>query len=80
MLRILADDHYVAMSFDDLALFADLLNGRLYFHSNNHLSIKIYSTLFGTPCDSSLCRVVNGNLHRNLISGQNLNIIHSELS
>jgi len=27
------------VSLDDLALFADLLNGRLYFHSNNHLSL-----------------------------------------
>ena len=33
MLRILADDHYVAVPLDDLALFADLFYGRLYFHS-----------------------------------------------
>ena len=39
MLGVIADDHYVAVSLDDLALFADLLNGRLYFHSNNHLSL-----------------------------------------
>ena len=34
MLRVLADDHDVAMPLDDLALFADLLDGRLYFHSD----------------------------------------------
>ena len=39
MLRILADDHYVAVSLDNLAFLADFLYGRLYFHSNNHLSI-----------------------------------------
>jgi hypothetical protein len=32
MLGVLADDHYTAVSFDDLALFADLLYGRLNFH------------------------------------------------
>jgi hypothetical protein len=32
MLGVLADDHYMAVSFDDLALFADLLYGRLNFH------------------------------------------------
>ena len=32
VLGILADDHYAAVSFDDLALFADLLNGWLNFH------------------------------------------------
>ena len=40
MLGVFADDHYAALPLDDLALFADLLNGRPYFHSNNHLSIK----------------------------------------
>ena len=32
MLGILADDHDFAFSLDDLALFADLLNGRFHFH------------------------------------------------
>ena len=79
MLGVIADDHYVAVSLDDLALFADLLNGRLYFHSNNHLSL-IFLYLFSTPCDSSLCGVVDGNFHRYLISGKDLDIIHSKLS
>lgn len=32
MLRVFAYDHYTAFSFDDLAFFADLLNGRFNFH------------------------------------------------
>ena len=32
VLGVIADDHYVAVSLDDLALFADLLNGWFYFH------------------------------------------------
>ena len=32
MLRILADHHDLTMSLDDLALFANFLDGRLNFH------------------------------------------------
>jgi hypothetical protein len=32
MLRIFADDHYLAFSLNDLALFADLLNGWFNLH------------------------------------------------
>ena len=32
MLRILADDHYLAVSLNDLALFANSFDGRLNFH------------------------------------------------
>ena len=32
VLRVLADDHDLAFSLDDLALFADLLYGRFHFH------------------------------------------------
>ena len=32
VLRILADDHDVAVALDDLALVADFLHGRFYFH------------------------------------------------
>jgi hypothetical protein len=32
VLGVFADDHYTAVSFDDLALFADLLYGWLNFH------------------------------------------------
>ena len=39
MLRILADDHYMTMTLDYLALIADFLYGRLYFHGFYHLSL-----------------------------------------
>ena len=32
VLGVLADDHDLAFSLDDLALLADILNGRLHFH------------------------------------------------
>ena len=32
VLGVLADDHDLAFSLDDLALLADLLNGRFHFH------------------------------------------------
>ena len=36
MLGVLADNHYFAFSFDDLALFADLLNGWFHLHCLYH--------------------------------------------
>jgi hypothetical protein len=30
--RVLADDHYTAFAFDNLAFFTNRLNGRSYFH------------------------------------------------
>ena len=33
VLRVLADHHHMAVTLDDLALFADLFYGRLNFHS-----------------------------------------------
>ena len=38
MLGVLADDHNVTFSLDDLALFADLLNGWFNFHGLPYLS------------------------------------------
>ena len=39
-----------------------------------------FGSLFSSPCDSSLCKVVYGNFDRNLISGENFNIIHAKLT
>ena len=39
VLRVFADYHYMTMSLDNLALFADFLYGRLYFHCDFHLSV-----------------------------------------
>ena len=36
MLRVLADDHNLAFSLDDLAFLADLLNGWFYLHRLYH--------------------------------------------
>ncbi len=36
--------------------------------------------LFRSPCDSSLGKIVYGNFNRDLIAGEDLNIVHSELS
>ena len=35
MLRVLADNHYLTLALDDLALFAHGLYGRSYFHKLN---------------------------------------------
>ena len=87
MLRILADDHDTTMSLDDLALFADLLNGWFYFHCVHHAFLTVmclmrtnFGSLFSSPCDSALCKVVYGNFNRNLISGKNFNIVHAKLT
>ena len=40
MLRILANDHDAALALDDLALFADRLNGRSHFHDNSSYSVS----------------------------------------
>ena len=37
-------------------------------------------SLFSSPRDSSLGEVVNGNFDRNLITGEDLDIIHAELA
>ena len=42
VLGILADDHDTTMSLDDLALFADLLNGWFYFHCVHHAFLTGY--------------------------------------
>ena len=37
-IEILANDHYMTVALNNLALVADFLNGRLYFQSCYHLS------------------------------------------
>ena len=87
MLGILADDHDTTMSLDDLALFADLLNGWFYFHCVHHafltvmcLMRTICKSLFSSPCDSALGEIVYGNFNCYLVTGKNLNIIHTKLT
>ena len=81
MLGVFADNHYLAFSFYDLALFADLLNGWFNLHFiTPFLSEFVYIRLFSAPCDSSLIEVVYRHLNGNLVTGQYSDIIHSELS
>ena len=39
-----------------------------------------FLNLFRTPGDTALIQVVNGNLNGHLVTGQNLDIVHSQLS
>ena len=87
MLGILTDDHDTTMSLDDLALFADLLNGWFYFHCVHHAFLTVmclmltdFGSLFSSPRYSSLGKVINGNFYRNLVAGENFNIIHAKLT
>ena len=72
VLGIFANNHHVAFSLDDFALFANLLYGRLNFHFLN-----LPFELFLTPSDSSFREVVYRHLNGNLVTGQNTDIIHS---
>ena len=76
MLRVFADDHYLAFSLNDLALFANLFYG--WF--NLHFIIPTLSLLLGSPGYTSLCEIVNRDLNGNLVTRQYSDIVHSELS
>lgn len=71
MLRIFADHHHNALASDDLALIAYFLNGWLNLHYNT------IPFLLSPPGNAALGQVVNRNLNRYLITGQNPNIVHS---
>ena len=76
MLGVLADNHNFAFSLDDFALIANLLYG--WF--NLHFITPTLSLLLCTPSDASLVEVVNRNLNGNTVTGQNSDIIHSQLT
>ena len=87
MLRVLADDHDTTMSFDDLALFADLLNGWFYFHCVHHAFLTVmclmrtnFGSLFCSPCDSTLGEVIYSNFNLDRVTGKNSDIIHAKLT
>ncbi len=54
MLRILTDNHYFAVSLDDLALLTDRLYGSSYFH----FFISFLKLLLITPYDSPAGQVI----------------------
>ena len=73
MLGILANDHDTAFTTNDLALFAHGLHGRSYFHVDK-------PPLLSTPGNSAAGQVIGRHLHCDLVTGQNPDEIHSELS
>ena len=62
-----------SFSFDDLAFFAHGLHGRSYFHVDK-------PPLLSTPGNSAAGQVIGRHLHCDLVTGQNPDEIHSELS
>ena len=76
MLRVFADDHYFAFSLNDLALFANLFYG--WF--NLHFIIPTLSFLLCTPGNASLRKVIYRHLDGYAVTGQNSDIVHSQLS
>ena len=78
MLGVLADNHDMAFSLDDFALFANLLDGRLYFHSC--IPFLSETILLFPPGNATLGKIVDRNLDRYRVAGQNLNIVHAELA
>ena len=76
MLRIFADDHYLAFSFNDLALFANLFYG--WF--NLHFIIPTLSLLLRSPGYTTLGKIVDRYLYGDLVSRQYSDIVHSKLT
>lgn len=73
MLGILADDAYNAFSLDYLAINADGLNRC----SNFHIFFASLSVAIENPTS---CKVIRRELHKNSITGQNLNVVHPDLA
>ena len=78
VLGILANNHHVAFSLDDFALFANLLDGRLNFHCFIPFLSEII--LLFSPSDTAFGKVVDRHLNGNGITRKNFNIVHTKLS
>ena len=76
MLGILTDDHGLAMSLDDLALFANSFDGRLNFH---YLTLSFQKLLLLSPGDAALGNIVGRYLHGHHVTDENLDIVHTQL-
>jgi len=74
MLGVLTDYHDTTLALDNFALFANFLDGWLNLH---FVTIPF---LFGTPSDTTLCQIVNGDLNGHLIARQYPYIVHSEFA
>ena len=75
MLRVLADNHDLALAADDLALLTDRLYRRTYLHIRFLLSRL--RRLLGPPYDPAAGQVVRGDFHRHLVAGQYTDIVHT---
>ena len=80
MLGVLADHHDFTFSLDDLALFADLLNGWFYLHCSTIPFLLYSAILFCSPSDAALGQVIDRNLNGHTVTGQNFDIIHTKLA
>ena len=76
MLGVFADNHYFAFSLNDFALFANLFHGWFNLHS----IIPTLSLLLCTPGYAALIEIVYRHLNSYAVTGQNSDIVHSELS
>ena len=76
VLGILANNHHVAFSLDDFALFANLLDGRLNFHC----FIPFLFRLFFSPGDTALGEVIGRDLDGHGVTGENFDIVHAKLA
>lgn len=68
-----ADNHYLAVTLDNLALVTHGLNRCSYFHNKTPLILVSVG-------DSSLGYVVRGHFNLNRVAFQNLNVVHSDFS
>jgi hypothetical protein len=64
----LADNHYLAVSFDYLAFIAH----RFYRRSNFHIVLL----MFAAPYDSAFCQIIRAHFDFYLVALDNLNIMH----
>ena len=77
VLRVLTNDHDLAMSFDDLALFANFFDGRLNFHFDNLTFRKL---LLLSPGDTPLRDIVRRYRDGDRVSHENSDIVHAKLT
>ena len=81
MLGIFANYHYAPLALDDLTLLAHGLNGRSYFHTvEPPYENEVSNLLLASPCDPTSCQIVRRHLYGYLVTGQDLNKVHSELA
>jgi len=81
MLGVFANYHYATLALDDLTLFAHGFNGRSYFHTvEPPYEIKISNLLLTSPGDPASGQIIRRHLNGYLVTGQDLNKVHSELA